>query len=193
MYIYRTLSFLIKLWMWRTSYCKTQTSSTVLQRLFSLYVTISWVKDRLTLPISHTDTSLRSQFNRNPIGCCTMIRLLSEFYHCYNPQAHLLPRCSNFKSSTQYWLLLPWNTSNSLPTFTIFIKILFILSSACMQISLKAIVIHHVVAGKWTQDPWKNSQCSLLLSHLSSPPTPTFTILCHSNSALPRRVPGTMS
>ena len=31
------------------------------------------------------------------------------------------------------------------------------------------VVTHHVVAGIWTQDLWKNSQCSYPLSHLSSP------------------------
>jgi hypothetical protein len=30
------------------------------------------------------------------------------------------------------------------------------------------VVSHHVVAGIWTQDIWKSSQCSYLLSHLSS-------------------------
>jgi hypothetical protein len=31
------------------------------------------------------------------------------------------------------------------------------------------VVSHHVVAGNWTQDLWKSSQCSYPLSHLSSP------------------------
>jgi hypothetical protein len=37
------------------------------------------------------------------------------------------------------------------------------------QISLRVVVSHHVVAGIWTQDLWKSSQCSYLLSHLTSP------------------------
>jgi hypothetical protein len=35
-------------------------------------------------------------------------------------------------------------------------------------------VSHPVVAGNWTQDPWKNNQCSLLLSHFSSPTSISF-------------------
>jgi hypothetical protein len=31
------------------------------------------------------------------------------------------------------------------------------------------VVSHHVVAGIWTRDLWKSSQCSEPLSHLSSP------------------------
>jgi hypothetical protein len=38
------------------------------------------------------------------------------------------------------------------------------------QISLQMVVSHHVVAGIWTQDLWKSSQCSYPLSHLTSPP-----------------------
>ena len=34
---------------------------------------------------------------------------------------------------------------------------------------LQMVVSHHVVAMNWTQDLWKSSQCSNLLSHLSSP------------------------
>ena len=37
------------------------------------------------------------------------------------------------------------------------------------QISLWVVVSHHVVAGIWTQDLWKSSQCSYPLSHLTSP------------------------
>jgi hypothetical protein len=37
------------------------------------------------------------------------------------------------------------------------------------QISLWVVVSHHVVAGIWTQDLWKGSQCSYQLSHLASP------------------------
>jgi hypothetical protein len=37
------------------------------------------------------------------------------------------------------------------------------------QISSWMVVSHHVVAGIWTQDLWKSSQCSYPLSHLSSP------------------------
>jgi hypothetical protein len=37
------------------------------------------------------------------------------------------------------------------------------------QISLRVVVSHHVVAGIWTQDFQKSSQCSYLLSHLASP------------------------
>jgi hypothetical protein len=37
------------------------------------------------------------------------------------------------------------------------------------QISLWMVVSHDVVAGIWTQDLWKSSQCSYLLSHLTSP------------------------
>ena len=36
------------------------------------------------------------------------------------------------------------------------------------QISLRVVVSHHVVAGIWTQDFWKNSQCSYLLSNLTN-------------------------
>jgi hypothetical protein len=38
------------------------------------------------------------------------------------------------------------------------------------QILLWVVVSHHVVAGIWTQDLGKSSQCSYPLSHLSSPP-----------------------
>jgi hypothetical protein len=31
------------------------------------------------------------------------------------------------------------------------------------------VVIHHMVAGIWTHDLWKSSQCSYPLSHLTSP------------------------
>jgi hypothetical protein len=41
------------------------------------------------------------------------------------------------------------------------------------QISLQMVVSHHMVAGIWTHDLWKSSQCSYLLSHLTSP-TPDF-------------------
>ena len=37
------------------------------------------------------------------------------------------------------------------------------------QISLRMVVSHHVVAGIWTQDLQKSSQCSSPMSHLSSP------------------------
>jgi hypothetical protein len=37
------------------------------------------------------------------------------------------------------------------------------------QISLWVVVSHHVVAGIWTQDLGKSSQCSYPLSHLTSP------------------------
>jgi hypothetical protein len=37
------------------------------------------------------------------------------------------------------------------------------------QIPLQMVVSHHVVAGNWTQNLWKSSQCSNLQSHLSSP------------------------
>jgi hypothetical protein len=37
------------------------------------------------------------------------------------------------------------------------------------QISLQVVVSHHMVAGIWTQDLWKSSQCSYPLSHLASP------------------------
>jgi hypothetical protein len=37
------------------------------------------------------------------------------------------------------------------------------------QISLGVVVSHHVVAGIWTPDLWKSSQCSYPLSHLTSP------------------------
>ena len=37
------------------------------------------------------------------------------------------------------------------------------------QISLQVVVSHHVVAGIWTQDLQKSSQCSYTLSHLASP------------------------
>jgi hypothetical protein len=37
------------------------------------------------------------------------------------------------------------------------------------QISLQVVVSHHMVAGIWTQDHQKSSQCSYPLSHLVSP------------------------
>jgi Ca2+/Na+ antiporter len=37
------------------------------------------------------------------------------------------------------------------------------------KITLQMVVNHHVVAGNRTKDLWKRSQCSQLLSHLSSP------------------------
>ena len=37
------------------------------------------------------------------------------------------------------------------------------------QIPLQMVMSHPVVAGNWTQDIWKSSQCSQPLSHLSSP------------------------
>ena len=37
------------------------------------------------------------------------------------------------------------------------------------QMSLRMVVNHHVVAGIWTQNFWKSSQCSYPLSHLTSP------------------------
>ena len=37
------------------------------------------------------------------------------------------------------------------------------------QILLQMAVSRHVVDGNWTQDLWKSSQCTYLLSHLSSP------------------------
>ena len=37
------------------------------------------------------------------------------------------------------------------------------------QISLRVVVSHHMVAGIWTQDLQKSSQCSSPLSHFSSP------------------------
>jgi hypothetical protein len=37
------------------------------------------------------------------------------------------------------------------------------------QVSLRVVVRHHVVAGIWTQDLQKSSQCSYWLSHLTSP------------------------
>ena len=40
------------------------------------------------------------------------------------------------------------------------------------QIPLQMAVSHHVVAGNWTRDLWKESQCSQPLSHLSSPAPP---------------------
>jgi hypothetical protein len=40
------------------------------------------------------------------------------------------------------------------------------------RIPLQMVVSHHVVAGIWTQDLWKSSQCPYLLNHLSSPVTP---------------------
>jgi hypothetical protein len=43
------------------------------------------------------------------------------------------------------------------------------------QISLRAVVSHHMVAGIWTQDLQKSSQSSYLLSHLSSPPIDLLT------------------
>ena len=47
------------------------------------------------------------------------------------------------------------------------------------QISLWVVVSHHVVAGIWTQDLWKGSQCSCPLSHLSSPWHVFFSILVY--------------
>jgi hypothetical protein len=49
------------------------------------------------------------------------------------------------------------------------------------------VVIHRVVAGNWTQDLWKSSQCSYPLSHLSSLPPPPSQLLAlsYSPSACP--------
>jgi hypothetical protein len=44
------------------------------------------------------------------------------------------------------------------------------------QISLQMVVSHQVIAGSWTQDLQKSSQCSYLLSYLSSPSTLLFGI-----------------
>jgi hypothetical protein len=44
-------------------------------------------------------------------------------------------------------------------------------ASECLP--FQVVVSHHVVAGIWTQDLWKSSQCSYPLSHLLSP-TSTF-------------------
>jgi hypothetical protein len=38
------------------------------------------------------------------------------------------------------------------------------------------VMSHHVVAGNWTQDLWKSSQCSYLLSQLTSPKKWFYTI-----------------
>jgi hypothetical protein len=40
------------------------------------------------------------------------------------------------------------------------------------QISVRVVVSHHVVAGIWTQDLQKGSQCSYPMSHLTSPSPP---------------------
>ena len=40
------------------------------------------------------------------------------------------------------------------------------------QIPLWMVMSHHVGAGNWTQDPWKSSQCSWLLSYSLPPPLP---------------------
>jgi hypothetical protein len=45
-------------------------------------------------------------------------------------------------------------------------------------ISLWVVVSHHVVAGIWTQDLWKSSQCSYTLNHLTSPKKDTFLFVC---------------
>ena len=42
------------------------------------------------------------------------------------------------------------------------------------QTSLRMVVSHHVVAGIWTEDLGKSSQCSQLPSHLISPPNAPF-------------------
>jgi hypothetical protein len=46
------------------------------------------------------------------------------------------------------------------------------------QISLQMVVSHHVVAGIWTQDLWKSSQCFYLLSHLTSPAVLLLRVNC---------------
>jgi hypothetical protein len=43
------------------------------------------------------------------------------------------------------------------------------------QISLWVVVSHHMVAGIWTQDLWKSSQCPYPLSHLTSPQRNSYT------------------
>jgi hypothetical protein len=49
------------------------------------------------------------------------------------------------------------------------------------QISSRVVVNHHVVAGNWTQDLRKSSQCSYPLSHLSSPTRQKFKQLVTSH------------
>jgi hypothetical protein len=45
-------------------------------------------------------------------------------------------------------------------------------------------VSHHVVAGIWTQDLWKCSQCSYPLSHFTSPCQALLITFIHSLSAM---------
>jgi hypothetical protein len=52
------------------------------------------------------------------------------------------------------------------------------------QISLQVIVSHHVVAGIWTQDLRKRSQCSYWLSHLASPLSTTILANVHCRDSL---------
>jgi hypothetical protein len=58
----------------------------------------------------------------------------------------------------------------------------FICTRRGHQISLQVVVSHHVVAGIWTQDLRKNSQCSYPLSHLTSPLIST-SKLCSGTSS----------
>jgi hypothetical protein len=50
------------------------------------------------------------------------------------------------------------------------------------QISLQMVVSHRVVAGIWTQDLRKSSQCSQPLSHLSSPTSCFLLLKIHAHA-----------
>ena len=61
------------------------------------------------------------------------------------------------------------------------------LSPCLLQVSKWVVVSHHVVAGIWTQDLQKNSQCSYPLSHLTSPMRNIFYVQ-FSHMLLPSRL-----
>lgn len=93
--------------------------------------------------------------------------LLSNLFSSY------FPVYSSRKASSTH-------TNFYFPIFSLFLSLLKIhLSVFCLyvsvhtwkglQISLERAVSHHVVARNCTQDPWKSSQCSWTLSHLSNP------------------------
>jgi hypothetical protein len=77
-----------------------------------------------------------------------------------------LPTCSGQLCSLTPCLLRPKDLFIIIHKYTIAV---FRYTRRGRQISLRVVVNHHVVAGNWTQDLHKSSQCSYLLSHLTSP------------------------
>jgi hypothetical protein len=115
------------------------------------------------------------------------------------PRSSLLmrptPTCLRLSSLLRVALILNASLLVSLPWFVqhpilirtrfeksgIFLFLFFVWECAVFRhtkrvhhIPLQMVMSHHVVAGNWTQDLRKSSQCSWLLSHLSSLPTPLF-------------------